>query len=93
MQAPIAPFKPSALKAADVWQTIEDYVHCAALARDAGVCVCVLVCVTPCVDTLRCQELLSYAAVPRVAILRLPILIYVSYVLTYSHTFRNLVSE
>ena len=46
MQAPIAPFKPSALKAADVWQTIEDYVHCAALARDAGVCVCVLVCVT-----------------------------------------------
>eukprot|EP00277_Geminigera_cryophila_P006971 CAMPEP_0179430524 /NCGR_PEP_ID=MMETSP0799-20121207/15655_1 /TAXON_ID=46947 /ORGANISM="Geminigera cryophila, Strain CCMP2564" /LENGTH=724 /DNA_ID=CAMNT_0021207023 /DNA_START=50 /DNA_END=2224 /DNA_ORIENTATION=+ len=36
VQAPIAPFKPSALKAADVWQTIEDYANCAALARDAG---------------------------------------------------------
>ena len=56
MQAPIAPFKPSALKAADVWQTIEDYANCAALARDAGVCVreCVVVSMCACVRACVC---------------------------------------
>jgi len=59
MQAPIAPFKPSALKAADVWQTIEDYANCAALARDAGVCEreCVVVGMCVCVRACVCVRL------------------------------------
>src|SRR5450830_1260981 len=36
LQAPINPFVPHALSAAEVEQTIEDFVHCAALARYAG---------------------------------------------------------
>ncbi len=36
LQAPINPFRPNAMSAADVEQTIEDYARCAALAQSAG---------------------------------------------------------
>ncbi len=36
IQAPIAPFAPRALSSADVERTIEDFVRCAGLAREAG---------------------------------------------------------
>jgi 2,4-dienoyl-CoA reductase (NADPH2) len=36
LQAPISPFPPTELSAADVERTIDDFARCAALARDAG---------------------------------------------------------
>ena len=36
IKAPINPFTPRALSTADVWQTVHDYVNCAALAQGAG---------------------------------------------------------
>ena len=36
LKAPINPFRPHALTTEEVEQTIEDYVHCAALAQSAG---------------------------------------------------------
>ncbi len=36
LQAPINPFRPNALSASEVDQTIEDFVRCAALAQHAG---------------------------------------------------------
>ena len=36
VRAPIAPFKPRALSTDEVWQTVDDYANCAALAQYAG---------------------------------------------------------
>ncbi len=36
LQAPISPFRPRALEEADIWRTLEDFVRCAQLAREAG---------------------------------------------------------
>jgi 2,4-dienoyl-CoA reductase (NADPH2) len=36
VRAPIAPFTPRALSSDEVWQTVEDYVNCADLAKFAG---------------------------------------------------------
>lgn len=36
VRSPISPFKPRALSSDEVWQTIEDYGNCAALAQYAG---------------------------------------------------------
>ena len=36
VRSPISPFKPRALSSDEVWQTIDDYANCAALAQYAG---------------------------------------------------------
>jgi len=36
VRSPISPFKPRALSTDEVWQTIDDYANCAALAQYAG---------------------------------------------------------
>lgn len=36
IQSPITPFKPKALSSEEVWQTVEDYANCAALAQAAN---------------------------------------------------------
>ena len=36
VKAPISPATPRELSTAEVWQTVEDYAHCAAMAQKAG---------------------------------------------------------